>query len=689
MSIRPWKPRLLRFARNDGRIQFTFVTLLILGLGRCVLGENNAFDPTKVRNVKDYGAKGDGRTDDTEAIQAAIGPGNGIIYFPSGTYVVSREVKVWSEYGGAHLIGDYSGERPVLLLKAKTPGFDDPAKPGYVIRFYEHGPPKPKTAWCDTYSSQLNGINLTMEKDNPGAIGIYHPGAQISHIRNCDITMDGNLVGIDWLPGDSVNENITITGGKTGIRISQGQWPNTLRGCTFKGQTVAGIEAYQCGLVLQGCLFEGCATGIFVPGQPRFPYPAAQLYLEDCIFSNIRSGKAVSGQGGGRFDWLMVMKNVYFKNVPYIAYWSDPNPTHIAGKATGWCRADYVVHGNHWENGNKVGGDGANFRQVTGNVQPPTFTPKEYVEIFPNMPECVNVKTEFRARGDGIHDDTDAIRTAIDKAVSKPIWFPMGVYRVRDTIQLKKDTKLIGEHSNLTEIKLAPAAGDKSFSDPAHPKSLIDTVDDSNGTAVLAHFHSSLYIDDPATKDTMEFDGLIYIRWRVGRNSRIDDIHSHNVAYRGERQTGYAALMVTGHGGGQIRNLWAPWVNCSGPGQLVIDGTSEPLDLYGMSFEHCPGKPEVVITNSKNITFWQLQSESAKSIIDARNSQNLAFKSVHYNQGEVLPVAMQFTQCRNVEIYCYWRNWSKYFKNAVQFTLDGKETIIPESGIAAWRWKNK
>lgn len=55
------------------------------------------------RNVKDYGAKGDGATDDSNAINLAIsqgdrcGPGCGsstispaIVYFPPGKYLISR-----------------------------------------------------------------------------------------------------------------------------------------------------------------------------------------------------------------------------------------------------------------------------------------------------------------------------------------------------------------------------------------------------------------------------------------------------------------------------------------------------------------------------------------------------------------------------------------------------------------------
>ena len=44
-------------------------------------------------NVKDpaYGAVGDGQTDDTAAIQAAINatPAGGVCFFPAGTYLVS------------------------------------------------------------------------------------------------------------------------------------------------------------------------------------------------------------------------------------------------------------------------------------------------------------------------------------------------------------------------------------------------------------------------------------------------------------------------------------------------------------------------------------------------------------------------------------------------------------------------
>jgi glucan 1,3-beta-glucosidase len=66
----------------------------------------NASSYKVFRNVKDFGAKGDGQTDDTAAIQRAMTEGNrctpgfcesstttpAIVYFPGGTYVISSSI---------------------------------------------------------------------------------------------------------------------------------------------------------------------------------------------------------------------------------------------------------------------------------------------------------------------------------------------------------------------------------------------------------------------------------------------------------------------------------------------------------------------------------------------------------------------------------------------------------------------
>ncbi|KIJ52946.1 glycoside hydrolase family 55 protein [Sphaerobolus stellatus SS14] len=84
------------------------------------------------RNVKTFGAKGDGVTDDTAAINAAISNGNrcgngncdsstvtpALVYFPAGTYLVSSPIVSWYY---TQLVGDPRNP-PTLLASANFSG---------------------------------------------------------------------------------------------------------------------------------------------------------------------------------------------------------------------------------------------------------------------------------------------------------------------------------------------------------------------------------------------------------------------------------------------------------------------------------------------------------------------------------------------------------------------------------------
>ncbi|KAJ5535188.1 hypothetical protein N7527_001442 [Penicillium freii] len=83
------------------------------------------------RNVKDFGAKGDGSTDDTVAINKAISSGGrcgkgcdsstttpAIVYFPPGTYVVSKPIV---QYYYTQIVGD-AVELPIIKASAQFAG---------------------------------------------------------------------------------------------------------------------------------------------------------------------------------------------------------------------------------------------------------------------------------------------------------------------------------------------------------------------------------------------------------------------------------------------------------------------------------------------------------------------------------------------------------------------------------------
>lgn len=69
-----------------------------------------------VVNVKDFGAKGDGSTDDTDAINAALASG-GYVYMPKGTYIVTESISIPSN---TYLVGAGKG---VTVIEA-DPGMD-------------------------------------------------------------------------------------------------------------------------------------------------------------------------------------------------------------------------------------------------------------------------------------------------------------------------------------------------------------------------------------------------------------------------------------------------------------------------------------------------------------------------------------------------------------------------------------
>ena len=89
------------------------IFIALLAVSDAALAENIVFpaDSGIVDIKAKYGAKGDGVTDDTAAIQKAIDEVKGIpdaLYFPNGTYLVSDSVgifngKAHSQIGRAHV----------------------------------------------------------------------------------------------------------------------------------------------------------------------------------------------------------------------------------------------------------------------------------------------------------------------------------------------------------------------------------------------------------------------------------------------------------------------------------------------------------------------------------------------------------------------------------------------------------
>lgn len=201
-----------------------------------------------IKNVRDYGAKGDGSTDDTIAIQAAINDitspysfsSQGIVYFPPGIYKLTSSLTYSAAIGyiaflgspGVVTIGDFSG-----------PHFQrDTGSPAHTV------------VWFKSFRIQNNhatGKGITMAGCIGGTvedlsiaahIGIETYGSQSINVDGCDFTQSGNLSG-----------SIGVTAGNA----------TSINSCDFVGYE-NGIRHQNLGLIMHGGRFENCTVGIML-----------------------------------------------------------------------------------------------------------------------------------------------------------------------------------------------------------------------------------------------------------------------------------------------------------------------------------------------------------------------------------------------------------------------------------------
>lgn len=208
----------------------------------------------EVKNVKDFGAIGNGVADDTAAIQAAVnwttGPNRGTIYFPLGQYKVSAPITF--NYDGPLSIV-FRGDGAASQLVANFPGYvldrsnSNPTSGGRII----------ERLWIQNYSSsggciRMNGTNGGMIRDCVinGFIGVALAAESYSiSLHNVQFSGPG--------PGAGSGGN---TAGSIGLLADQ--LTNIgIYSCDFALFDHA-IRASGIGLSIIGCRFEVNNIGI-------------------------------------------------------------------------------------------------------------------------------------------------------------------------------------------------------------------------------------------------------------------------------------------------------------------------------------------------------------------------------------------------------------------------------------------
>src|SRR5829696_944780 len=134
-------------------------------------------------SVRDFGAKGDGKADDTEAVHHAVQKGDGEVLFPRGDYVVSKPLYVPLDAHGRLTIAGQGGTARILM-RGPGPAFHlvgTHAKTAQPDHFEDR-------VWQRERMPTISGLEIVGE--HPRADGIRLEGtmqATLAHllVRRC------------------------------------------------------------------------------------------------------------------------------------------------------------------------------------------------------------------------------------------------------------------------------------------------------------------------------------------------------------------------------------------------------------------------------------------------------------------------------------------------------------------------
>ena len=206
-----------------------------------------------VINVKDYGAKGDGKTDDWEVINRAVSDlknkNGGILYFPEGIYIVKYAITLASNIS-------YIGEsKETTIIKADFTSLDNVFGNAYPL--IHHWEQARKVNGNINRLTKPDFISQYTEEEafNTGGMA----GFSVVNVRIENLTVDGNknnrqenklnLIGKSskkFLPGEKITSNkgaTAIISGVFGASYGFSIEPRTIIGNFSKGDIVQGLES--------------------------------------------------------------------------------------------------------------------------------------------------------------------------------------------------------------------------------------------------------------------------------------------------------------------------------------------------------------------------------------------------------------------------------------------------------------
>ncbi|KAH6653965.1 putative Exo-beta-1,3-glucanae [Truncatella angustata] len=494
---------------------------------------------TVFRNVKDYGARGDGVTDDTKAINLAISDGNrcapgtcasstttpALVYFPPGTYIVSGAIV---GYYYTQIIGN---PNCLPVIKASS-DFDD----AWVIDGNQYGANGLGWGATNVFWRQIRNfvIDMTDIPATKSVYGIHWAVSQACSLQNIVFQMSSapgtQHVGlfIEEGSGGFVTD-LVFHGGLYGLYVGNQQY--TMRNLTFYNAVTAIRQIWDWGWTYSGLSINNCQIGLNLTSlrvDKSQDVGSVVLYDSEIINTPIgiwtaRNAGSTPASGGS-----LILENVALDNVN-VAIQGINKEVILAGST----RSSKIAAWGQGHAYTATKGPLAFQTAINANRRPSNLTTgtryytrsKPQYEHLP-MSRIISIRAAG-ATGDGKTDDTNAINGALQYAAKsgKVVFFDAGYYKVTRTVFVPAGSKITGE-----AYPVILSSG-SFFADINNPKPVVQVgKSGDNGTVEWS---------DAIVSTQGAQAGAILIEWNLASNQKFPsgmwDVHTRIGGFAGSK----------------------------------------------------------------------------------------------------------------------------------------------------------
>lgn len=319
---------------------------------------------TLVLNVKDHGAKGDGATDDTVAIQAVIDTvgtaGGGTVYFPTGVYIISSALNLGGNTHHSVLLqgcgGSYNSDTEGTVIKQTSTsahGIVSADTVGLAIEGITLDGPGSGTGDGIhlTWTVNQNILGLRFDRLNVshfGANGISVQTGIVSHFSNVVANSNGGDGFYFYGGGTSLSFNacFATSNGGNGWNLNQMKYSNW-SACAADANNVGYLFSGGC----EACTLNGCGAevnttnGLVINGAFNITVNGFAVY------NNNHYGVYVQGS-----SWGILLQDI----------WETAGSTPVYSIYTATGTSSTVIHYNTVT--------AANFAGTTNVIQPGVIT---------------------------------------------------------------------------------------------------------------------------------------------------------------------------------------------------------------------------------------------------------------------------------------------------------------------------